>query len=139
MRDIGHRGFSIIELLVALAMMAVVSAALLPAIALAARLQRESAIETESATIAAAALERVKARMPAVSAPGGSLDGRVAGWHVLVNREGVEVSEAGAAYECRWRIARLDAPAGVVVLSVRVLPLGVAHQALTIATVVRDE
>ena len=139
MRAARNHGFSIVESLVALAMVAVVSAALLPAVALAGRLQRESAVETEAVTIASATLERVKAQMPGVAATGGSLEARAAGWYALVNREGAEAGAEDSAYECRWHVSRLAVPATVVVLSVRVIPLAADLPPVTIATAVRDE
>lgn len=139
MRAARHHGFSIIESLVALAIVAVVSAALLPAVALAGRLQRESAVETEAVTIATATLARVTAQMPAAAASGGSLAARTAGWHAMVSRAGVEAGAADAVYECRWQVSRLAAPASVAVLSVRVIPLAADMAPVTIATAVRDE
>ena len=123
MRAARDHGFSIIESLVALAMVAVVSAAL----------------QTEAVTIASATLERLRAQMPGVAAPGGSLETRTGGWYALVNREGVEAGADDTAYECRWRVSRLAVPATVVVLSVRVIPLAADIPPVTIATAVRDE
>lgn len=139
MRAATPHGFSIVESLVALALMATVSAALLPAVALAARLQRESALETEGVTIAASTLERLRGQMAPAALSGGDLDTRAAGWHAFVDREGAVSGGTNAAYECRWQITRLDAPSNVAVLQVRVIPLAAANLPITLSTAVRDE
>ena len=122
------RGFSLVETLVALALIATVSAAVLPAIVLASRLQADSAIETEAAAILASRLETLKADVAAgVLDGGGAIDTRVDGWHALM-----------PAFECRWQISPLAAPGGARIIAVRVLPLAKPSAAITIATVVPD-
>lgn len=134
----GAHGFSIIENLVALSLMAVVTAALLPGIALAARLQRDSAIETEAAVIAAARLEHVKAGVAAgVIGTGGALDAPMEGWHVMVDREG-EPAERGA-FDSRWQVTPATAPAGVLIVLVRAVPLADVRGAVTLSTAVAHE
>lgn len=131
-------GFSIVETLVALSLMAVVTAALLPGIALAARLQRDSAVETEAAVIAAARLEQVKAGVAAdVIGMGGRLDASVEGWCAMVDREGAPA--ARGAFDSRWQVAPATAPAGVLVVVVRVVPLADPRGAITLATAVTHE
>lgn len=130
MRPFSTRGFSLIETLVALALVVSVSAALLPAVALASRLQRESAIETEGAAIAASCLEQVKAGVGAGAiGDGGSIDTPIDGWHV----------RATASFECRWQSSALAAPAGLRVLAVRVVPLAGAGLSITMTSVVADD
>jgi prepilin-type N-terminal cleavage/methylation domain-containing protein len=129
------RGFSLVEALVALALVATASAALLPAVAIAARLQRDSAIETEASLIASATMESVKAGVAARRiGPGGSIDAALDGWHTRVDREGAP--GAAAVFECRWRVAPAAAPSGLLILVVRVVPPGGA--AVTLAAAVPD-
>lgn len=130
-------GFSLIEALVALALVAGVSATLPPALAVAARLQRDSAIETEAAVIAASRLESLKADVAAGRiGGGGSLDAAQDGWHARVDRDGSIVTAGRAAYECRWRVAPAPAPAGAWLVSVRVVPAVGVRLAVTISTAV---
>ncbi len=130
-------GFSIIETVVALGLVAGVSAALLPALALAARLQRESAIETEAAVIAAGRIEYLTADVAAgLTGPGGALDTPREGWHALVDREGNDAPAASAVFDCRWHVAAAPAPAGLLIVSVRVVPIGAGGGAVTISVAV---
>lgn len=123
------RGFSLVEALVALALMTGVSVAILPAIALSARLQRESAIETEAAAIAASRLERLKRDVAAGAVgSGGSLDNAVAGWSTTIE----------PSFQCRWQVMSLAAPQGVRLVAVRVVPLA-GNAPVTVATVVRGD
>ncbi|HUF22971.1 MAG TPA: hypothetical protein VMN81_02495 [Vicinamibacterales bacterium] len=137
MTDPRAPGFSLVEALVALALVAGVSAALLPALAGAARLQRDSAIETEAAVIAASRLESLKADVAAGRiGAGGALDAAHDGWHARIDRDGNIATAGTAAYECRWRVALAAAPAGALMLSVRVVPAVGARLAVTISTAV---
>lgn len=131
-------GFSLIEALVALALVAGVSATVPPALAVAARLQRDSAVETEAAVMAASRLESLKADVAAgrISA-GGSLDAAHDGWHAGIDRDGNLVAAGRAVYECRWRVTPAPAPAGAWMVSVRVMPAVDARLAVTISTAVR--
>lgn len=126
-------GFSLAETLVALSLIAVTSAAMLPAIVAAGHLQRESALVTDAARIASARLEALTATAAAV-AEGGSLDASLEGWSAMVDRAGVEAGDDRAVYDCRWRVAA----DGVVVVAVRVVPRG-AQGGVTLSTAVRDE
>jgi type II secretory pathway pseudopilin PulG len=131
-------GFSLVEALVALALVAGVSAMLPPALAVAARLQRDSAIETEAALIAASRLESLKADVAAGRAgAGGSLDAAHDGWHARIDRDGTIVPAGRAAYECRWRVTPAPAAAGAWMVSVRVVPAVGARLAVTISTAVQ--
>lgn len=131
-------GFSLIETLVALALVAGVSASLLPAIAGAARLQRDSAIETEAAVIAASRLESLKADVAAGRiGAGGTLDTAQDGWQARIDRGGNVVTAGAAAYECRWRVASSPASAGAWMVSVRVVPAVDARLAVTVSTAVQ--
>lgn len=131
-------GFSLVETLVALALVAGVSAALPPGLALAARLQRESAIETEAAVIAARFLERLKADVAAGRiGAGGALDAAQEGWHAGIGRGGDIVAAGAGVYDCRWRVAAAPAPAGAWIVSVRVVPVAAAGLAVTISTAVQ--
>jgi prepilin-type N-terminal cleavage/methylation domain-containing protein len=132
-------GFSLAETLVALSVLAVASAAMLPAIALAGRLQRDSAVATEAAIIAAARLEGLKADVAAARvARGGSLDAAVDGWHVLLDRAGAPAAAGRAVYECRARVVASVSP-GVAIAAVRVLVRGQAEGAITLSTAVHDD
>lgn len=112
---------------------------MLPAIALAGRLQRDSAVTTESVMIAAARLERLKADVAGGrTAPGGSLDAAVDGWYVLLDRSGAVVPDARAVYECRARVVSSASP-GVVIAAVRVSLRGQAEVGTTLSTAVHDE
>jgi type II secretory pathway pseudopilin PulG len=123
-RELNH-GVSIVELLVALAIMVTVSAALLPAIALASRLQRDSANETEAAVIAAARLEALKAT-----------PGRGEG-HDFFDRDGFATTGERAAYECRWRIDTAPGAAGALRIVVHAAAVGERAEVVA-ATVVPD-
>lgn len=139
MRIHGTRGFSLIETLVALALIASVSAALLPAIALASRLHRDSAIETEAAVIAAAHLARLASRVASADVSmGGSLDGAEEGWRALVDVTGTAAEAQRAVFEVRWQVASVPASPGVVLLAVRVLPMANRAAAITLTAVVPD-
>ena len=119
-------------------MIAVASAGVLPAIVLAGRLQRDSAVATEAAIIASARLERLKAAAAAGQGPGGSLDVETGGWYVLVDRAGEEVAAERAVYECRLRLLPAASPS-VLVAAVRVSLRGQPEAALTLSTAVHDE
>ena len=119
------RGVSIVELLVALAIMTTVSAALLPAIALASRLQRDSAVETAAALIAAARLELLKAA-PAAG------EGRE-----FVDRDGTPSPVDRASYECRWAVDTAPGAPGALRIIVRAWAIGDRAQ-VVVATVVPD-
>ena len=127
LRD-SETGVSVIELLVATAIIATVSAALLPAIALAARLQRESAIEVEASLIAARRLEMLKAEIAA---------GLAAAGPEFLDRSGAAVPIGVAAYECTWSIEAAPGPPGLSRIAVRVAGLG-DETAVVITTVVPD-
>lgn len=140
MRSLSIRGFSLVETLVALALTASVSAALLPALAIASRLHRESAIETEAAVIGEARLELLASDAAnGTIGAGGRLDARAEGWHACVDRSGAVVEEHAASFELRWQIVSLVAPAGVTAVSVRVIPVASRGVSITLATVVADE
>ena len=135
-----HRdsGFSLVEALVALALIATVSAALLPAVALASRLHRESAMQTDAALIGAAHLARLAEAVAASSiGPGGSLDGPAAGWREAVDATGAPAPANGAAFEVRSQVSGIPGGAGVMLAAVRVLPLADRDSAVTFAIVVR--
>src|SRR5688500_17671013 len=127
-------------MLIALALVAGVTAVLLPAVALSARLQRASAIETEASVIAASRLEYLKADIAGgLIGSGGAIDARLEGWHALVDRQGAPSPEAAAAFECRWRVSAAASPAGVFILTVRVLPLADSSAPVTVSVAVFDE
>ena len=139
MTDTRRSGFSLVETLIALALVAGVTAALLPAVALSSRLQQASAVETESAVIAASRLEYLKADIAAgLIGIGGGVDAAIADWHVLVDRQGTPVPAAAASFECRWQIAQAPAPPGVLILTVRIVPLADRSTPLTISVAVPD-
>lgn len=130
-------GFSLVEALVALALMATVSAALLPAIALASRLHRDSAMQTDAAIIGAAHLARLAGAVAASSiGPGGSLDGPVDGWRDAVDATGAPAPASSAAFEVRSQVSAIPGGAGVMLVAVRVLPLARRDSAVTFASVV---
>ena len=111
----------------ALALVTGVSAAVLPAIALSARLQRESAIHTEAAAIAAGRLERLKRDVAdGIAGIGGSLEGSVEGWSEFIP----------PSFDVRWQVTPLAAPAGAVSIAVRVVARAGTASPLTVATVV---
>ncbi len=119
--------------------MAVATAAVLPAMVLAGRLQRDSAIATEAAFIAGARIELLKGRVAdGATALGGSLDAGIDGWQAYLDRAGAEVVAARAMYECRWRLAESASP-GVLIAAVRVSWRGQAGGAVTLSTAVHDE
>lgn len=125
-------GFSLAETLVALTLIAVTSAAMLPAIAAAARLQRDSARETDGVRIAASRIERLLATAPV--AAGGSLDESLPGFSLTTDRAGAAVSPESAEYDCRWRVTR----GSVVIVAVRVAARGGGGD-VTLATAVARE
>ncbi|MEX2270059.1 MAG: hypothetical protein WD690_01220 [Vicinamibacterales bacterium] len=149
MRTGSARGFSLIETLIALGLTASVSAALLPALAAAARLHRDSAIETEKTIVAAARMEWLAAAVAdGTVGIGGRLDdapGGVQGsppgtdgWHAFVDRAGMPVEAGRASFESRWQVAALTAAPGVYVLAVRVIPTAAPAAAITLTLVVPD-
>ena len=119
-------------------MIAVATAAVMPAIVLAGRLQRDSAIATEAALIAGARLELLKTRLMDGVPAGGSLDAPVDGWHTYLDRAGGEVPVARAVYECRSQVAASVSP-GVLIAAVRVSWIGQERAAITLSTAVHDE
>jgi Tfp pilus assembly protein PilV len=130
-----HRtsGFSLAETLVALSLIAVTSAAMLPAIVAAGQLQRESAHVTDAVRIASA---RLDALLPTAStgAAGGALGASLHGWSAMVDRAGAEVAVERAVYDCRWTVA-VD---GVAIVAVRVTARGGPGD-VTLSTAVRRE
>lgn len=117
-------------------MVATVSGALLPAVAIAARLQRESATETEAAVIASTHLERLKAAIEAGGGAGGAIDSAVEGWSAFLTRGGATSDEGAAPFECRWQIAQ-GVP-GVWIIRVRVLSRAGPEVDVSIAAVMPD-
>jgi prepilin-type N-terminal cleavage/methylation domain-containing protein len=132
-------GFSLVETLVALALIATVSAALLPAIALAARLHRDSAIETEAAVIAAAHLARLAASVAASeTGVGGSLDTPVDGWRADVGASGSEVDSDAAVFEVRSQVSTMPGGTRMLLIAVRVVPRAQRDMPRTFSMVVPD-
>lgn len=111
-------GFSLAETLVALTLIAVTSAAMLPAVVAAGRLQRDSAIETGAVRIAASRIERLLST--GIGAAGGSLDAPLQGFSLTADGAGAPVAADRAEYDCRWRVTR----ALVVIVAVRCLGRG---------------
>lgn len=137
MRMRGMSGFSLVETLIALALIATVSAALLPAIAIAARLHRDSAIATDAAIIGGAHLARLASAAAASGlGAGGSLDGALEGWRAHVDATGADVDARAAVFEVRSRISTVTGGDGVWLLAVRVVPLANRDAALTLTVVV---
>lgn len=115
-------GFSLIEALVALALTASVSAALLPALALASRLHRDGAIETEAAVLAASRLSRLAGDVSAgLVGAGGGID-----------------AASGAPFEVECQVVPAEGAPGAYLLSVRVVPLAARGAAVTLTLVVPD-
>lgn len=112
-------GFSLAETLVALSLIAVTSAAMLPAIAAAGRLQRDAERETAAVRIAASQIERLLASAGARPA-GGSLDESLAGFSTATDSSGRPVTADRAQYDCRWRVT----PGPLVIVAVRVVARG---------------
>lgn len=112
-------GFSIVESLVALALMASVSAALLPAVAAAARLQRAAALESEAALIAAGRVALLTREIAA---------------GLIAPREGREES---GAFDCRWWVEASSVP-GVLLVRVRVVARAGDAAPVVVSTAVPD-
>jgi hypothetical protein len=121
-------GLTVIEMLVGLAVFTTVSAAMLPAIALAARLQRDSGIEMEAAIVASRRLETVKIALE---------DGPVASGSAFVDRTGDAAPEDRAVFECRWLVETAPGAPGVSRIAVQVSARG-GSVAVTLSTVVPD-
>jgi len=66
---------------------------------------------------------------------GGAIDASEPGWHELLDRTGMPAAAGSAVFECRWHIAPSPSP-GALLIAVRVIPVGRAAEAVTIATVV---
>jgi len=130
------RGLSLVEALLSVALVASATAALLPALMQAARLHRDSDLQTSAAMMAAARLERLA--LATGLAPGGSLDTPLPGWHAWLDREGRAVDREAASFLCTWRVTGSDV-AGADILTVRVLPLGSGDAAITLSTAVHHE
>lgn len=137
MRIRGTSGVSLVEALIALALMATVSAALLPGIAIAARLHRDSAIQTDAAVIGGAHLARLAAAPSGIS-QGGGLDDAVEGWRAYVDATGAEVDAGAAMFEVRSQVSTVAGGGRLRLLAVRVVPLASRDAALTLTVVVRD-
>ena len=120
-------GFSLAETLVALSLIAVTSAAMLPAIAAAGRLQRDSERETAGVRIAASQIETLIATRRL--SPGGSLDASLDGFFATVDGTGAVVPAGYAEYECRWRVSQ----GAVVLIAVRVVARGGGEVTLSTA------
>src|SRR5688500_3246885 len=131
------RGFSLVETLTALALIAGVSAAPLPALALASRLHRDSALPTQAAIIGANRLEPLGAALaagaPAAGGPRASAD---PGRNDAVERPGAPSARAHASYEVRWAVAPLGGSSSVYVLAVRVVPIANPVAAITLTSAV---
>lgn len=127
------RGVSLAETLVALSLIAVVSAALLPAVASAGRLYADSARESEAVRIAALRLEAL-VESAAAGVAGGSLAETQDGWSALVDRSGASTSPERAVYECRWRVSA----GSPIVAAVSVAPVGGGPD-VTVSTAVSRE
>jgi hypothetical protein len=132
------RGFSLAETLIAAALIASATAAMLPAIAQASRLQRDSDLQTAAVLMSVARLERLESAVAAGLGAGGSLDAPVDGWYAWLDRDGRAVQEADAAFACRWAAAPSAVP-GVLIAAVRVAPRAAPHAAITLSTAVRHE
>ena len=130
-------GFSLAESLLAVALIAGASAAMLPAMAQAARLHRDSDLQTSAILAAAARLERLKTAAAAGLPEGGSIDTAIAGWHAWVDADGRLVESARGVFECRWTLS--TAAHGVLVAAVRVEPRAAPHAVVTLSTAVRRE
>ena len=122
----------------AAALIASASAAMLPALAQASRLQRDSDLQTSAVLMSVARLQRLESAVAAGLGPGGSLEAPVDAWHAWLDRDGRAVPEAGAAFACRWAVSPSAAP-GVSIAAVRVEPRGAPHAAITLSTAVRHE
>ena len=122
----------------AAALIASATAAMLPALAQAARLQRDSDLQTAAVLMGAARMERVESAVAAGLEPGGSVDAPVDGWHAWLDRDGRAVQEADAAFACRWAVSP-SAASGVLIAAVRVEPRAAPHAAITLSTAVRHE
>jgi hypothetical protein len=122
----------------AAAVIASATAAMLPAIAQASRLQRDSDLQTAAVRMGAARLERLEGDITAGLGAGGSLEAPVNGWHDWLDREGRAVPAAEAAFACRWAASPSSA-AGVLIAAVRVEPRAAPYAAITLSTAVRRE
>ena len=131
------RGLSIVEALIAVALVASATAALLPVLAQAARLHRESDLQTRAALIAASRLERLTIAAGGL-AHGGELVTPREGWHAWLDGEGHVVDRAAASFLCVWRVVPVATVAADIV-TVRVTPLGFEASAVTLSTAVRRE
>lgn len=130
-------GFSLIEALVALGIMATVSAALLPAITLASRLHRDSASETSAAVLGAAHVARLTIAVASSSmSSGGSIDESIDGWRQHTDAAGAEAGAGNAVFEVRWQVSNMPHSAGVMLVAVRVVPLATPTTAVTLTAVV---
>jgi type II secretory pathway pseudopilin PulG len=129
-------GFSLAEALVALALIATVTSAVVPSLAAVARLQRDSSIETVAVLAAASRVARLEADVAAdLAGAGGALDTPQAGWHQLLDRSGLSAPAGIAVFDCRWQI-QAPGPAGILRITVRVVPLGDASRAVALSTLV---
>lgn len=111
---------------------------MLPAVAQASRLQRDSDLQTAAVLMSVARLERLESAIAAGLGPGGSLKAPADGWHAWLDREGRAVQAADAAFACRWAVSPSAAP-GVLIAAVRVEPRAAPQAAVTLSTAVRHD
>lgn len=134
---LSSRGLSLVEALLAVALVASATAALLPVLAQAARLHRESDLQTRAAMLASSRLERLVLAAGGL-AYGGAVDAELEGWHAWLDREGRLVGQDAATFLCTWRLAPAAMP-GAGILTMRVAPVGAEDSAVTLSTAVRRE
>ncbi|MDQ3070501.1 MAG: hypothetical protein M3R55_12335 [Acidobacteriota bacterium] len=133
-------GSSLLETLVALALVTSVGAALLPALAMAARLQRESDLETGATLAGSRQIAQIAREIEAAGrGTGGALDIPRSGWQQFVDRDGAPAPVEDAVFDCRWLVTRSEEPAGLLIVHVRVVPLADRGRALTFTTGVPNE
>lgn len=133
------RGFTLIEVLVALGLLAGAAAGVASLMVLASRSVIDARVDVVATMAARSQMAALRARVWGFDAggarradpdfaavPGGSLDASVAGYSDLVSMSGAAAANAaGAAFVRRWRVrAAPRDPVDTLVLEVRVSPVG---------------
>jgi len=123
------RGFSLVEVLIATAVLAATALGLAQLLVMSVRVNHASRVTTLAAILARQKIEQLGSMSAGelTVSPPGSLATDTAGWFELLDQSGrVLETERGAMFVRRWSIVPIRVP-GTVVLQVAVVPLPVAR------------
>lgn len=118
-------GFSLVELLVALALIVVVTASAAQLALFAAKAVSQSRTRTIAGQLATERIEQLRSELSLTASPSGTLSSNVSGYVDFLDRHGRPLTEttAGPVFVRRWRVSVSPQSANVLVLQVAVLVL----------------